>query len=577
MKKKTLLKIFIIVLVVIFLFYILKLYASKKSEDTKKEYQIAEVSSYKYFVIKEDDRFGVIDDKGNKIIEAKYDDVKIPNPEQAVFVCYQDSNTKVFNDKNQEILTEFNKVEPLELKDVSSDLMYEKSVLKYFDNGKYGIIDFSGKKLTKAIYDDIDTLQAKEGNLLVKIDNKCGIININGAEIIDVAYDKIEADKYYDENDRYKYEGYITCNVSDEGYRYGYINYEGKKITDPVYNELYRIPGIGQKDAYLICAENGKYGLLENSEKKIDNDYQSLSYNDSNNTIIAQKGKKYGVFSISGNMIVPVEYKQIDVSGDYLYATSTDGTIKVFDDEGKEADIDSSLKIINTANENDKIYIDSSEGKTIYSVYKNGTKVTKKDYLYIQYLYDNYFIACENYGKLGVIDDDGNVKIDLKYSSIQKIDNTKLIQAQSNTEKTLAIYSSNMDKVAELKNASFVVMDNYIKLFNDDDIKYVSFDGRELSNTELFSKNKIFAKKSGDKWGFVDSNGNVVVDYKYDKVTEINEYGFAGIEVDEKWGVIDDSGKVIVEPQYEIDSNSPEFIGEYYKLVYGNGEIYYTK
>ena len=37
----------------------------------------------------ENEKSGVIDKNGNKIIETKYEDVKIPNPEQAIFICYK--------------------------------------------------------------------------------------------------------------------------------------------------------------------------------------------------------------------------------------------------------------------------------------------------------------------------------------------------------------------------------------------------------------------------------------------------------------------------------------------------------
>ena len=99
----------------------------------------------------------------------------------------------------------------------------------------------------------------------------------------------------------------------------------------------------------------------------------------------------------------------------------------------------------------------------------------------------------------------------------------------------------------------------------------------EIKNIELFKDNKIFANKWGDKWGFVDKNGNKIVDYNYDKVTEVNKYGFAGIEKDGLWGVVDSNGKIIVEPQYKLNDIEPTFIGEYYQVTYGNGEIYYTK
>ena len=78
------------------------------------------------------------------------------------------------------------------------------------------------------------------------------------------------------------------------------------------------------------------------------------------------------------------------------------------------------------------------------------------------------------------------------------------------------------------------------------------------------------------KWGFVDKNGNVVVDCKYDVVTELNEYGFAGIFQENKWGVIDQNGKVVVVPSYEIETYySPTFIGEY--LLEEGETIYCTE
>ena len=67
------------------------------------------------------------------------------------------------------------------------------------------------------------------------------------------------------------------------------------------------------------------------------------------------------------------------------------------------------------------------------------------------------------------------------------------------------------------------------------------------------------------------------MDYKYESVTEINEYGFAGIKQDGKWGVINSNGEIIIEPVYELNDNEPTFIGQYYQVIYGNGEIYYTK
>ena len=371
-------------------------------------------------MVKENDKYGVINTNGEKIVKTEYDDVKIPNPEKAVFICYKDNNTKVLNEKGEEIYTEYKNIEPLRLKDIASDLTYEKTTLKYADNGKFGIINIDGKKITDAIYEDIDTLQFKEGELLVKQNEKYGVINIKGVTIVKPVYDEISSDKYYEEQLGYKKSGYIVKKTTDEGYRYGYVNYKGKQIIDTKYNDLSRITDINNENVYLICAQNGQYGLIKNKKKIINNEYQALTYNDSNNTITALKGKRYGVINIEGKVIVPFEYKEIDTTGKNIYAVAEDDTTKVFDENGKEANINSNMAILDVEKTNYQIYINSDNDKTEYKLYKDGNVVTKNEYVYIEYLYDNYFIACNSDGKLGVIDDSEKTKIPFEYNSIQK-------------------------------------------------------------------------------------------------------------------------------------------------------------
>ena len=75
-----------------------------------------------------------------------------------------------------------------------------------------------------------------------------------------------------------------------------------------------------------------------------------------------------------------------------------------------------------------------------------------------------------------------------------------------------------------------------------------------------------------------NKNNNVKIDYQYDKVTELNELGFAGIKKDGKWGVIDKEGNIILEPTYTIpeQNGEPYFIGKYYKVISGYEEEYFT-
>ena len=52
------------------------------------------------------------------------------------------------------------------------------------------------------------------------------------------------------------------------------------------------------------------------------------------------------------------------------------------------------------------------------------------------------------------------------------------------------------------------------------------------------------------KWGFIDKSGNVVVPFKYDFAWNFSE-GLAVVELDGKWGFIDKSGNVVVPCKYD--------------------------
>ncbi len=574
MKKRYIVIIIIAILLAVALISGLVYYIIKENG---KKYEIEKINQYNYFVLKKDSNYGVINRNGETVISAEYAEVKIPNPEKAVFICYQQENIKVFNEKQEELFTQYSQVEPIRLKDIASDLMYEKSVLKYTQDGKYGLIDFTGKQITKPIYDEIDSLPYKEGELLVKQGDLYGVINIKGNELVEIKYNEIKADEYYTEENNYKYAGYIVSVKTQEGYRYGYINEKGKQVLETEYNEISRVTEIQENEnAYLICAKNGQYGINKNQETIIDNQYQSIRYDETNKVFVVEKSKKYGIANLEGKIIVPVQYNQIDITGIYLYAQNEQGTT-VYNSNGSQANVDTNIAIINTSNEKYKIRINNENGTKYGVINQEGKQLISENYNYIEYLYDNYFIVSNENGKLGILDDKEAVKVEINNDSLQKIQGTDLIQTIATENKTTKIYNKKMEKICEMQNANITVIDNHIQVANETETKYFSEEGTELQNTEVYPNNKLFVKVEGNQYGFVDRSGNLVVQYKYDKAYEFNEYGFATIKKDGKWGVVNEQGQEIVAPTYEITGQSePSFIGSYYRVAYGFGEFYYT-
>ena len=566
-----------IIIITIILICIIAVGIYLKLKDSNKNYELVQVNEYNYFVSKQNNFFGVIDKKGNIIVESEYDEVKIPNPEKAIFICRKNENIKVLNENKEQLLTQYEKVDAIKLKNVSGDLIYEKSVLKYKENEKYGIINFEGKKITKAIYDEIENLPYKEGELIVKQNEKYGIINIKGGKIINTEYDQIVVDGYYNEGNNYKYAGYKILNKTEEGYRYGYINYKGELIEEAQYNELSRIRDIDDIDnVYILGAKNGQFGITKNGKLILQNEYQSISFNETNNLLAIEKSKKYGVSDLNGKIIVPIEYNKISINGMYLYAENEQG-ITVYNNEGSQVNIDPNIALIDTENEKYRIKINTTDGTKYGIIGKDGKKLVDEKYNYIEYLYEQYFIVSNEKSKLGVINDKDNEKIEIIYDSIQKIQDTDIIQTSITENETTYLFSKNMNKICEMVDARVEINNNYIKIYNNKEVKYFDKEGNELKSTEVYPENKLYLKEINNKYGFVDKDNRIVVQLKYDQAKEFNEFGFAAVNIDGKWGAIDEQGNEVVSPIYEFNNSiDPSFIGKYYKVTYGFGEVYFT-
>ena len=121
-------------------------------------------------------------------------------------------------------------------------------------------------------------------------------------------------EKQLKEAEKYKKSGYIVCKTTNEGYRYGYISNSGDKLLDTNYNNIKRVIDIQGQDIYIIASSNGQYGLIKNKETLIDFKYQGIEYNATNNLLIINRGAKYGVYTLTGEEIVPIDYKTLQLA-----------------------------------------------------------------------------------------------------------------------------------------------------------------------------------------------------------------------------------------------------------------------
>lgn len=550
---------------------------------SKENYELEKISNedINYYKIMSNGKSGIIDKTGKVIIEPKYNTIKLPNPKKPIFICIYDYNavsgeykTKVLNEKNEEILKNYENVNTIDIKEVVSSIPYEKTVLQYQKDGKYGIINFEGKIIIKPIYEEIRNMPYREGELIVKKQGKYGVVSINGGKLLDCKYDYITGDNYYSEEKKYELDGYIVgINNEDGKMQYGYINNKREQILDVEFDKIYRMNDVkDDENIYLLAEKDGKIQLYKNNKLLLDNNYQSINYSEDSKLLILQKDGRYGVTDLNGKQILSVDYEQIRIPGDYIIAIK-DGKQVIFDLVGTQKENLAYTNILKTENENYNITVDKNDKYGVIN--KDGNILIGNKYNYIQYLYDNYFIVGGETGKSGIINDKGEEILPIKYEVIQKLDKNNIVQAMVGN--VLELYSKEMNNIVSMENGKIEINDEYIKVYSNNQTTYVSNAGTLKTNFEIFNNN-IFASEREGKWGFVNKDNNVVVDYQYDKVTEVNELGFAGIKKDGKWGVIDGKANIILEPTYKIpeQNGEPYFIGKYYKVISGYEIEYFT-
>lgn len=533
-------------------------------------YKVEEISEYKYFTLEQNQKYGVIDRNGNIVIEAEYGAVQIPNPSKAIFVCVKEYNentkeyeTVVYNEKKEVLLSNYKNVQAISIYTNVNSTPYEKSVLTYKENGKYGLINLEGKQITKPVYDEISSINYKEGTFLVKQNELEGIINMKGKVIIKCEYESVTSDNYYSENGNKKQAGFIVSKKTEDGYRYGYANYRGTIILNPIYTQLERVTEIAnEKGVYFIAFKNGQAGLLKNNKEILNYEYEDIQYNVLGSIFVTKRNGKYGAVNQEGTTVLYPEYDNVYTGGMYLNALK-DKDIFIFDLNGNKIETN---KVSKTKTENANYYITIDKNNKYKVVDSKDNIIIDKDYTYIEYLPGDYFIV-ERDSKSGIIDSNGKSVIELKYDSISRINETDILQMEK--DKNIALYNLNMKEIVSMDNAIVKEVKDekaYILLYSDTDFKYLDKNGNILTSQNLFENNSLFAKNINGKWGFVDKDGNLKVQNDYELVTDFNKYGFAGIKKDGKWGSINQNGEVVQKPTYDLKRNIPEFVGKYYRV-----------
>lgn len=444
-------------------------------------------------------------------------------------------------------------------KDNTSTNISVKKYFSAFKDGKWGVIDSDGNTVIDLVYQEMIIIpDEKEDVFLCTYDvdyatggYKTKVLNSKNEEIL-TGYDKIEAIANKDEGSLW-YEADVL-KVQKDG-KYGLVNFKGKEILPVEYDNIESILGI--KNALKI-KKDGKYGIANNEGKIVIKpqylEIAQLGKDNKSGYIVEDDNQKYGIVDYSDNVILQCEYDKVNqVYGNDLYVvTKLEKQILVGKD-GKEVlssnqNYDEITSILKTKDAG----VIVKKGKKYGVINLKGEKVIEFNYDELQEAKSGIFIFKKN-GKYGIIDVDNNEKVSAKYTNITYQEASDMYIAEKENFESDIIDDTFNVKLSGMLLA-FNNEEGYIKIKNQENVSYYNFKFEEKHDTEIFANHTLFLRKQNGKYGFVDKDGNVVVDYQYDDATDQNDYGFAGVKKDGKWGLIDANGKLVQEPIYNLDN-----------------------
>lgn len=422
---------------------------------TKIEYEEIEVFTYYdgkyYFEVIKNGKNGIIDEEGKKIIDCKYDGIRLNNKGYCA-IAIKGYGWGLINKKGEQII---------ECKYDSISDFTEKGYAMIDLNGKKGIINTKGEQIIECKYDDIDWSFKERYLITILGDNKkYGLIDINeGKVIVDNIFDSII--KCFEE----------TFLLEKDGITYYYKPEENyiEKIENNWKEEL--------KKGYAILKLDKDYGILTLEDTFTGENIVCNEFNKYGGAWI-ETGENYGYINKNGEILLEYNYVK-PVDDEYAVVGDVNSECGLINCKTLELTIECKYNFIY---EISKDYLIAYGNETNYILDKQGNVIKECKYRNIveDPYNQGYYMTITEDNKRGLIDENFNEILECKYDE-GYTDKGIIIYTESN--KGITMFDLNLNKINRL--------DEYDEVY-------------------LAEEEYIIVKKD-DKYGVIDSQGNEIL------------------------------------------------------------------
>lgn len=452
----------------------------------------------------------------------------------------------------------------------SNNLVSTTYFLLNKDN-KWGVIDNNAKTIIEPTYEDAIILPDKKKDIFIcmyDIDYiaetyESKVLNSKGIEIF-TEYDRVNALENYDINENIWYEENVLL-VEKNGKK-GLINFDGEVLLNIEYEDIYTLKGIRNS---IVIEKDGKKGIVDHFGKVlVESKYDEIkSLGEDTKLYIVESNGRYGIAGI-----LDCKYQSVKVLNNKdIYCVKESGKLKLIN-KNEEVVFNEKFDSIEEVKDNNIIYIYNNK---YYAYDLENNKKIEIGYKRLACT-DNKLLIAKKGLKYGLINLDGETKVEIKYNNINYYEDVNIYELEQKYGENNIILNSELKEIAKGIVSEVSSEKSYVKVWTEEGYKYYSLEGKEIESKEVLPNNNLFLSKQNGKYGFVDKEGNVVVDYIYDDAMEQNELGYIAVKKEGLWGSINKDGKIIVDTKYNLDDNLwVDFIGEYH-VGEDINMIYYT-
>ena len=167
----------------------------------------------------------------------------------------------------------------------------------------------------------------------------------------------------------------------------------------------------------------------------------------------------------------------------------------------------------------------------------------------------NGYAKVKENDKWGLIDTSGNYFVKTEYDGISNVYNGQIVANKGETH-GLVINGEFKEVVGAQDIWDFSVNGKITYAKKNDKIGFIDKEGNWIIEP-TYDKVRAFvnglAPVSLDKnWGYINTSGEIVIPFEYRDAEIFSEDGLAPVKADDLWGFIDTKGKLVIDYKYKI-------------------------